>query len=270
MTARDGIRGLDRSRDPVLAPDSPVRGGKSGARRGRLRSAGVALYRSAAGEQAIRAWCRERLDRWARPHERREQATALGSTHLLTSGSGEPTVLLVPGTNLNAATSLDLVAALAEQRRVMTLDLPGQPGLSAADLPGKDRIPAYGRWLDEVLEPARRRPVRPGRPLAGGRGRPGGHTVGPGRRHRARRPRRPGEGHADSRGSSPPARPGSCGPPMPAAPASSSACRPRATRLHPSSPSGSPSWVATPAPTAPPAPSAMTSSPVGGTPGERW
>ena len=111
----------------------------------------MALYRSAAGEQAIRAWCQDRLDGWGVAHERREEATALGSTHLLTSGSGEPTVVLVPGTNLNAATSLDLVAALAEQRRVVSLDLPSQPGLSAADLPGKDRIPAYGRWLDEVL-----------------------------------------------------------------------------------------------------------------------
>ena len=111
----------------------------------------MGLYRSAAGEQAIRAWCQDRLDGWGVAHERREEATALGSTHLLTAGTGEPTVVLVPGTNLNAATSLDLVEAVARHRRVTAVDLPGQPGLSAADLPGQDRISAYGRWLEELL-----------------------------------------------------------------------------------------------------------------------
>ena len=111
----------------------------------------MGLYRSAAGEQAIRAWCRDHLDRWAVAHERREVESPLGSTHLVTAGSGGPTVVLVPGTNLYAATSLDLVGALAEHRRVAALDLPGQPGLSAAELPGEDRVTRYGRWLDEVL-----------------------------------------------------------------------------------------------------------------------
>ncbi len=99
----------------------------------------------------IRAWCTDRLDGWGVPHERQERATALGSTHLITAGSGGPTVVLVPGTNLNAATGLDLIGALAEHRRVVALNLPGQPGLSAADSPGKDRITIYGHWLDGVL-----------------------------------------------------------------------------------------------------------------------
>ena len=34
---------------------------------------------------------------------------------------------------------------------MVALDLPGQPGLSAADSPGKDRITIYGHWLDGVL-----------------------------------------------------------------------------------------------------------------------
>jgi len=111
----------------------------------------MALYRSTTGERAIRDWCQERLDGWSVPHERRELTTALGATHIITVGAGGPTTVLVPGTNLNAATSLDLVAALAPHRRVVALDLPGQPGLSAAELPGKDRITRYGSWLDEVL-----------------------------------------------------------------------------------------------------------------------
>lgn len=112
----------------------------------------MGLYRSVPGQQAIRAWCRDRLDGWGLTHERRELTTALGQTHVVTAGSGGPTVVLAPGTNLNAATGLDLVEALASHRRVVALDLPGQPGLSAADLLGKDRITRYGRWLDELLD----------------------------------------------------------------------------------------------------------------------
>jgi len=111
----------------------------------------MASYRSAAGRQAIRAWCEERLDGWDPAHERRDLTSALGPTHVVTAGTGDPAVVLVPGTNLNAATGLDLVGALAPHRRVIALDLPGQPGLSGADLPGKDRITRYGAWLDELL-----------------------------------------------------------------------------------------------------------------------
>lgn len=111
----------------------------------------MALYRSTTGAQAIRDWCQQRLDGWSVPHERRELTTALGPTHLVTAGAGGPTVVVVPGTNLNAATGLDLIDAVGEHRRVVALDLPGQPGLSAADLPGQDRVTRYGRWLDDVL-----------------------------------------------------------------------------------------------------------------------
>ena len=77
--------------------------------------------------------------------------TGLGGTHLVTAGAGGPTVVLVPGTDLNAATSLELLDALAAHRTVVAIDLPGQPGLSVSDRPGKERIAAYGRGLDEVL-----------------------------------------------------------------------------------------------------------------------
>ncbi len=99
----------------------------------------------------MRNWCTSRVDGWTTAHERRVVTTGLGATNLVSAGDGGSTVVLVPGTNLNAATSLELIDVLGEHRRVVTVDLPGQPGLSAADLAGKDRIPAYGRWLDEIL-----------------------------------------------------------------------------------------------------------------------
>ncbi len=106
-------------------------------------------YRTPAGREAIRAWCTARLDAWAVPHERRTVPTTLGETSLVTAGEGAATVLYLPGTNFNAATSLTLVEALAARQRVVVADLPGQPGLSAGRRPG-DRL-AYGAWIAEIV-----------------------------------------------------------------------------------------------------------------------
>jgi pimeloyl-ACP methyl ester carboxylesterase len=109
------------------------------------------LYRTAAGRRDVQRWCEDQLDRWTIPHERRVIPTAAGETHLLAAGAGELTVLYLPGTNFNAASSLSLVTALAEHCRVVVADLPGQPGLSDGARPGGDRLAAYGRWADQVV-----------------------------------------------------------------------------------------------------------------------
>ena len=109
----------------------------------------VGLYRKPAGHEAIRSWCTVRLEEWAVPHERRTVPTALGETSLVTAGEGPATVLYLPGTNFNAASSLTLAGALAAQLRVVVADLPGQPGLSAGRRP-PDRL-AYGAWIAEIV-----------------------------------------------------------------------------------------------------------------------
>jgi hypothetical protein len=62
------------------------------------------IYRNEAWRQAVRDWCTHQLDRWALPHQRDYLATSAGSTHVVTAGSGSPTIVLVPGTNVNVAT----------------------------------------------------------------------------------------------------------------------------------------------------------------------
>jgi pimeloyl-ACP methyl ester carboxylesterase len=109
------------------------------------------LYRTAAGRDHVRAWCSDQLDGWTTPHDRTIIATTAGETHLLSAGAGELTVLFVPGTALNAATSLSLVTALAGAHRVVVADVPGQPGLSAGMRPRGNRLSAYGRWVDEIV-----------------------------------------------------------------------------------------------------------------------
>jgi pimeloyl-ACP methyl ester carboxylesterase len=107
------------------------------------------LYRTPAGQEQIRSWCTAQLDRWTVPHERRTVPTALGETHLVVAGDGPATVLYLPGTNFNAATSKRLMTELTGGFRVVAADLPGQPGLSAAERP-RDRS-TYGTWVDEIV-----------------------------------------------------------------------------------------------------------------------
>jgi pimeloyl-ACP methyl ester carboxylesterase len=115
------------------------------------------VYRSRAGEGAVRGWCERRLDRWTVPHDRVEIDTTLGSTHLVIAGNDhEATLLYLPGTNFNAATSLPVAGELAAGARVVIADLPGQPGLSSGQRPTGPRVAAYGSWAGEVIENVRR------------------------------------------------------------------------------------------------------------------
>ncbi|WP_069815740.1 alpha/beta fold hydrolase [Streptomyces sp. TP-A0874] len=119
------------------------------------------IYRSAAGQELIRSWCLDQLAAWSVPHERRTLTANGAETHVVLAGSGETTVVFVPGTNFNAAASLPLATALvAAGHRVVLLDVPGQPGLSSGErAPSGGRLPWYGAWLSEVLEKTSTEPV---------------------------------------------------------------------------------------------------------------
>lgn len=107
------------------------------------------IYRTTEGRHAVRTWCEARLSEWDHPHRTRMVPSMLGPTHVVTAGNG-PDLVLLPGTNFAAATWLDLIASLATRYTVHSIDLPGQPGLSAADR--RTRSGAHqGAWLTEVL-----------------------------------------------------------------------------------------------------------------------
>ncbi|MCT6781914.1 alpha/beta hydrolase [Streptomyces sp. CS7] len=72
---------------------------------------------------------------------------------------GGPAVVLLPGTNMNAALCLAVAEGLAREHRVVLLDLPGQPGLSSGRRPRAGRTAWYGRWLSEVLALVLREPA---------------------------------------------------------------------------------------------------------------
>ncbi|WP_280418789.1 alpha/beta fold hydrolase [Nocardia carnea] len=115
----------------------------------------VSAYVNAPSGEVIRLWCTEQLDDWSTPHRQSTVTTSAGPTHVTTLGDTRgpgPVVVVVPGTNMNTAASLPFLARLAIRHRVIALDMPGQPGLSAPQRPRRDRMAWYGQWLDEVLE----------------------------------------------------------------------------------------------------------------------
>lgn len=115
----------------------------------------TSVYRSVKAQLEVQRWCLNRIAEWDFAHVRSEVATSAGVTGVLTAGpvprDGEPSVVLLPGTNMNAALCLPLAAALAREGGVTILDLPGQPGLSAGRRPRRRRTAWYGRWLSEAL-----------------------------------------------------------------------------------------------------------------------
>jgi pimeloyl-ACP methyl ester carboxylesterase len=135
------------------------------------------LYRSAVAEAAVQRWCAERLAAWSTPHGTQWVETVLGRTHLVRLGEGRDSCLVLPGTNFGSATSRPLLDALAQRFTVYAADLPGQPGLSAADRPRAERE-GYAAWVDEVVAHVRAQSRIAGEPGGPGRLVVVGHSRG--------------------------------------------------------------------------------------------
>ncbi|MFF8196166.1 hypothetical protein ACF05L_36055 [Streptomyces bobili] len=111
----------------------------------------TSVYKSANGRRQVRDWCASRIDAWEVAHRCWEVPTVAGITSVVSAGpepaGGEPSVVLVPGTNMNAAVCLGMAKLLAARRHTVVLDVPGQPGLSADWRPRPRRTAWYGQWL---------------------------------------------------------------------------------------------------------------------------
>jgi pimeloyl-ACP methyl ester carboxylesterase len=109
-----------------------------------------AIYKTAAGEAAVRTRYAAFLRQWPAPCEQRYVPTSQGDTFVVSCGSeGAPDVLLLHGSAANAASWMGDVATLAQRFRVHAVDMIGEPGFSApARPPLASRV--YAGWLDEV------------------------------------------------------------------------------------------------------------------------
>ncbi|BBG05061.1 MULTISPECIES: alpha/beta fold hydrolase [Pseudonocardia] len=115
-------------------------------------SATTGIYHSEAGATVVRERYEQQLDAWPVPVQRYRIATGHGTTAVLTCGdpTGSPLVLL-HGSGANSAVWRDGVELLAATRRVLLVDLLGEPGLSdpvRLDL----TTPATADWLAGILD----------------------------------------------------------------------------------------------------------------------
>lgn len=126
----------------------------------------TSAYRSQAGAEHVQHWCRAALATWVVPHQTHVVDTSLGMTHVVSLGAGDDVCVYLPGTNFNASSSTTVLAALAGKFRVYAADLPGQPGLSAANRPA-DEHSGYAGWVTQLIGWVARRDGRARILLAG-------------------------------------------------------------------------------------------------------
>jgi pimeloyl-ACP methyl ester carboxylesterase len=109
------------------------------------------VYRSPAAAQAVEETYRRVLDGWPVPCERLTVSTDEGDTHVVACGPADaPPLILLHGTQANAAAWMFDAVEWSRRFRVFAIDLIGEPGLSAPSRPPLE-TGAHARWLNDVL-----------------------------------------------------------------------------------------------------------------------
>ncbi len=115
------------------------------------------MYRSTAGAEAIAAAYQRLLKRWPPSFQPVRFRTSLGETFAMRGGVEDgPAVLMLHGSGSNGAVWMGAGAELGRIARTYALDLPGEPGNSAAVRCGWDEMVG---WLGEVRQQVSERPL---------------------------------------------------------------------------------------------------------------
>jgi pimeloyl-ACP methyl ester carboxylesterase len=111
----------------------------------------VKIYRSEAGREEIQAAYEAVLTHWPVTHEFLRIPTCLGESFAVACGDpSAPALILLHGSSANAAMWIGDVAQYSRHFRVYALDMPGEPGKSAAARPALSSG-AYADWLLDVF-----------------------------------------------------------------------------------------------------------------------
>ena len=111
-----------------------------------------AIYKSIEGERLVLERYRAFLKYWPVPNRQVRVPTSQGETFVIVSGAEDaPALLLLHGGMANSAMWMGEVTAFARFFRVYSIDMIGEPGLSAPARPAL-ASDAYARWLDDVLD----------------------------------------------------------------------------------------------------------------------
>lgn len=109
------------------------------------------IYKSAAGERAIRERYQQYLDRWPVPNQQLRIPTREGETFVVACGpAGAPPLVLLHGASSNAAMWLPDIPLWFGHFRVYAVDVIGDPGFSAPSRPTL-ASDAHALWLGDVL-----------------------------------------------------------------------------------------------------------------------
>jgi pimeloyl-ACP methyl ester carboxylesterase len=111
----------------------------------------AAIWKTAAGGEAVLARYREFLKFWPGEAEQLCVPTEQGETFVIASGPKDaPPVLLLHGSASNSASWMGDAALLTQRFRVYAVDMIGEPGLSAPARPPL-ATHVYADWLGEVM-----------------------------------------------------------------------------------------------------------------------
>ena len=109
------------------------------------------IYKSPAGERAIKERYQAFLKYWPVPNQQLRVPTGAGETFVIASGQpNAPALVLLHGSGFNSVSWMGDVATWAQNFHVYAVDIIGHPGFSAPTRPPYDSD-SYARWLDDVL-----------------------------------------------------------------------------------------------------------------------
>lgn len=112
----------------------------------------MSLYTSPESKAAVLELYDQKLDEWSHKYSKKDIDSAFGQTRIIITGNpNKPPLVLVHGSNGCAPVALEVYPNLVNHFCVYAVDVLGQPNKSAeVALPYKG--PAYGQWLNDVLE----------------------------------------------------------------------------------------------------------------------
>jgi len=109
------------------------------------------IYKSAAGEQSVRALYRQVLDTWATPRTEHRLPTREGETFVVAWGDESlPPLILLHGAQANATVWMFEAPLWSSAFRCYAVDMIGEPGFSAPSRASLDGD-AHALWLDDVM-----------------------------------------------------------------------------------------------------------------------